>query len=250
MVPVGLMPPDSVAVSFSRTDTVPEDGSVVVVMPGFTFVWLVYVQSTLPPGPIVMETVWPLITTLVPNPVTVPQTRLTKVQPAGGADSVTVSLPAGTSLNAFVPPPARLKPAVPMDPVVEYANVEFPFWVTLWIVMVPQLLMFTGTGATKSLTSAVNEADERLFRNALPNALQTPGGNTPAPVRLMAVSPKVFAANVRGAFGAIGSITLPGLMAPSELAELRLMLFPQQGSELLAKHWLVEPVVTPKHNPI
>jgi hypothetical protein len=29
--------------------------------------------------------------------------------------------------------------------------------------------MFTGCGATKSLTSAGNDADERLFRNALPN---------------------------------------------------------------------------------
>src|SRR5258708_5144268 len=155
MVPVGLMPPDSVAVSFSRTATVPEDGLVVVVMPGFTFVWLVYVQSTLPPAPIVMETVWPLMTTLVPDPVTVPQTRLTKVQPGGGADSVTLSLPAGTPLNVFVPPPGRLKPEVPIDPVVAYAKVEFPFSVTLWMVMVPQLLMFTATGATKSVTSAV-----------------------------------------------------------------------------------------------
>src|SRR2546428_6869063 len=117
------------------------------------------------------------------------------------------------------------------------------------MVMVPQLLMLTATGATKSLTSAVNEAEERLFRNALPNALHTPGGNTPAPVRLMDASPKVLVANVRGALGAIGSVTETVLIAPSELAEVRLMWLPQQGSALLEKHWLVEPVVTQKSNP-
>src|SRR5829696_6549909 len=42
--------------------------------------------------------------------------------------------------------------------------------------MVPQLLMLTGWGAMKSLTSAGNEAEERLLRNALPNASQVPGG--------------------------------------------------------------------------
>src|SRR4029077_18137717 len=115
--------------------------------------------------------------------------------------------------------------------------------------MVPQLLMFTATGATKSLTSAVNEADERLLRKALPKASQTPGGKTPAPVRLMAVSPKVSAASVRGALGAIGSVTATVLMAPSELAEVRLMWLPQHGSELLEKHWLVEPGGTQKSHP-
>ena len=34
----------------------------------------------------------------------------------------------------------------------------------------PQLLMFTGVGAMKSLSAAVNESDDRLFRYALPNA--------------------------------------------------------------------------------
>src|SRR6266702_4184330 len=37
------------------------------------------------------------------------------------------------------------------------------------MVMVPQLLMLTGRGATKSLTSAGKEADERLFRKVLAN---------------------------------------------------------------------------------
>src|SRR5437867_1055772 len=61
----------------------------------------------------------------------------------------------------------------------------------LWMFTVPQLVIFTGTGATKSLTSEVNDADERLFRNTLPKASHTPGGKTPAAVKLMAVSPKV-----------------------------------------------------------
>jgi len=55
------------------------------------------------------------------------------------------------------------------------------------ILIDPQLLMFIGTGAMKSLTSAPNDAEARLFRNALPNASQVPGGNTPAAVRSIAV---------------------------------------------------------------
>src|SRR5690349_19815788 len=114
--------------------------------------------------------------------------------------------------------------------------------------MVPQLLMFTGIGATKSLTSAVNEADERLFKKVLPNASQTPAGKTPAVVRLIAASPKVSPGSVMLGF-AIGSITVPLLMAPSELLELRITWLPQQGSELLEKHWLVEPLVTQNSRP-
>ncbi len=56
------------------------------------------------------------------------------------------------------------------------------------IVIDPQLLMLTGIGAMRSLTSALNDVEERLFTNALPNALQVPGGNTPAAVRSIAVS--------------------------------------------------------------
>src|SRR6266508_3195939 len=103
------------------------------------------------------------------------------------------------------------------------------------IVTRPQFEMFTGTGATKSLTSAGNEADERLFRNALPNALQVPCGKTPEPVRLIAASPNVSAAKLRGLFGGIGSVTVPVLMAPSEFAAFSAMWSPQQGNLLLEK---------------
>src|SRR5215831_14485820 len=101
----------------------------------------------------------------------------------------------------------------------------------------PQLAMCTGTGATKSLTSAPNDAEARLFRNALPNASQVPGGNTPAAVRLMAVSPKVSACRVRGALGAIGSVTLSRLFtAPIESVPLRVTWLLQHGRALLEKH--------------
>src|SRR5215212_6363923 len=114
--------------------------------------------------------------------------------------------------------------------------------VTFLTMIVPQLLMFTGCGAMKSLTSAGNAADERLFRNALPNAAQVPGGNTPAAVRLTAASPKVPAGRLTFA---IGSVTVTVLTAPSaNPAADRFTRLPQQGSELLAKHWLVAPLVT------
>src|SRR5215471_10321072 len=113
------------------------------------------------------------------------------------------------------------------------------------IVIAPQLLMFTGTGATKSLTSEPNDAEARLLRNALPNASQVPGGNTPAAVRLMAVSPKVSAGRLRGAPGAIGSVTAPTLLtAPIESVPFRFSWLPQHGRLLLEKHWLVGPAVT------
>src|SRR6266545_7214541 len=103
----------------------------------------------------------------------------------------------------------------------------------------PQLEMFTGCGATKSLTSAGNDADERLFRNVLPNAVQTPGGNTPAAVRLTAASPKVPAGRDTLA---IGSVTVTALTAPSaKPAAPRSMRLPQQGSAFAEKHWLVAP---------
>src|SRR6266568_685398 len=122
--------------------------------------------------------------------------------------------------------------------------------VFLMIVTWPQLLMFTGTGATKSLTSAGNDDEARLFRNALPKASQLPDGKTPAAVRLMAVSPKVRAARLLGAFGAIGSVTASRLLtAPIESALFRFTWLPQQGRLLLEKHWLVEPVVTHLSSP-
>src|SRR6266566_7114885 len=122
--------------------------------------------------------------------------------------------------------------------------------VFLTIVTWPQLLMFTGIGATKSLTSAGNAADDRLFRNALPNASQVPAGNTPAAVRLMAVSPNVSADRLLGALGPIGSVTASRLFtAPIELVPFSVTWFPQQGRLLLEKHWLVDPEVTHRSSP-
>src|SRR5215217_6802643 len=108
--------------------------------------------------------------------------------------------------------------------------------------MLPQLLMFTGCGATKSFTSAGNDAEERLFKKALPSASQVPGGKTPAAVRLTAASPKVPAGRLTLA---IGSVTVTALTAPSaKPATERFTRLPQHGSELVEKHWLVAPVVT------
>src|SRR5215469_4198229 len=104
---------------------------------------------------------------------------------------------------------------------------------------VPQLLMLMGTGATKSLTSEPNDAEARLFRNALPKASQVPGGKTPAAVRLIAVSPKVRAFRLVPPAGGVmnGSVTASRLLtAPSESELFRFTWLPQQGSELLEKH--------------
>src|SRR6266542_5741148 len=119
--------------------------------------------------------------------------------------------------------------------------------VCLMMLMKPQLLMFTGCGATKSLISAGNEADERLFRNTLPSASQVPAGKTLAAVRLTAASPKVPAGRLTLA---MGSVTATELTAPSaKPAALRFTRLPQQGSELLEKHWLVAPLVTHFNRP-
>ena len=67
-----------------------------VAMVGLRLMWFVYVQSTLPLGCRVMFTVAPLMLTLVPEPATVPHTRLLSDQPVGGADSVTLYWPVGT----------------------------------------------------------------------------------------------------------------------------------------------------------
>src|SRR6266496_5216814 len=111
--------------------------------------------------------------------------------------------------------------------------------VFLMIVMCPQLLMFTGTGATKSLTSAGNDADARLFRNTLPKASQVPAGKTPAVVRLMAVSPNLNAPMLFGVFDTNGSVTASRLLtAPIAVAPSRVLWLPQHGTVLLEKHWL------------
>src|SRR6266567_9648131 len=117
------------------------------------------------------------------------------------------------------------------------------------MMIVPQLLMLTGTGATKSLTSAGNDADERLFRNALPKASQVPGGKTPAAVRLMAVSPNLNAPTLFVPDWN-GSVTAPRLLtAPIESVPFSVTWLPQQGRLLLEKHWLVEPEVTHRSSP-
>src|SRR5260370_22985271 len=114
----------------------------------------------------------------------------------------------------------------------------------------PQLLMFTGTGATKSLTSAPNDAEARLFKNALPSASHVPDGKTPAAVRLIAASPKVSAGRLLGAFGAIGSDTASRLLtAPIESVLFRFTWLPQHGRLLLEKHWLVLPLVNQVSKP-
>src|SRR5829696_4251507 len=101
------------------------------------------------------------------------------------------------------------------------------------ILIVPQLLMLTGSGAMKSLTSAGNDADERLLRKALPNALQVPAGKTPALVRLIEASPNSPLVGSRGASGLIGSVTVFVLTAPSaSFAADRSSRLPQHGSEL------------------
>src|SRR5215212_1797097 len=110
------------------------------------------------------------------------------------------------------------------------------------MLIVPQLVMLTGCGATKSFTSAGNEADERLLRKTLPSASQVPAGKTPAAVRLTAASPNVPAGRLTLA---IGSVTVEVLTAPSaKPAAERFTRLPQQGSELAEKHWLVAPLVT------
>src|SRR6266705_1528623 len=110
--------------------------------------------------------------------------------------------------------------------------------------------MLTFTGATKSLTSAPNDAEARLFKNALPRASHVPVGKTPAAVRLIAASPKVSAARLLGALGAIGSETASRLLtAPIELVPFSVTWLPQQGRLLLEKHWLVEPEVTHRSRP-
>src|SRR5215469_10909641 len=129
-------------------------------------------------------------------------------------------------------------------------ELKLKFWsiprgsVCLMMLTVPQLEMFTGTGAMKSLTSEPNDAEARLLIMALPNALHVPDGNTPAAVRLMAASPNSFAARLTGADGSRTlSFTVVELTEPSATLPPSTCWFPQQGRLLLATHWLVAPVV-------
>src|SRR5437764_9038063 len=101
------------------------------------------------------------------------------------------------------------------------------------MVIVPQLLMLTGCGATKSFASAVKDAEERLFRKALPNASQVLAGKTPESVRLIAASPNVFAGRLTFA---IGSVIVVAFTAPSaKPAAERFTRLPQHGSAFAEK---------------
>jgi hypothetical protein len=83
-----------------------------VAMLGLRLMWLVQVQSTVPPAPMVMLSVDPLGVALVPVPVTVPHARLFNAQPAlfcpAVRFSVTEDTPAGTPLWVWVPPLDKL----------------------------------------------------------------------------------------------------------------------------------------------
>src|SRR5262245_34444135 len=106
--------------------------------------------------------------------------------------------------------------------------------------MVPQLEMFTGIGAMKSLISDVNEDDERPVTIVLPKAWHVPEGKTPAVVRSIAVSPKVNAGRLLGALGAIGSVTAPRLFTDAiESVPSRVTLSPQHGNEFAEKQVFV-----------
>src|SRR6266511_2729977 len=181
------------------------------------------------------------------------QVRLSNAKFAGSAPSVTVYVPAKTpSQCSVLAVPVAIGDAgstpalsfrVKLSGVVStvqpdvdgIVEVKLKSWfrprgsVCLMMLILPQLLMFTGCGAMKSFTSAGNDADERLFRNALPNAVQVPAGNTPAAVRLTAASPKVAAGRDTLA---IGSFTVTALTAPAASPRpLRSTRLPQQGSE-------------------
>src|SRR5690348_3926090 len=113
--------------------------------------------------------------------------------------------------------------------------------------ILPQFAMLTGCGATKSFTSAGNDADERLFRNALPNAVQTLDEKMPAAVMLIAASPNSSPARVPPA---TASVMVPELTWPSaKPAALRLTRLPQHGTAFAEKHWLLAPVVTQRSRP-
>src|SRR5215469_15395220 len=116
------------------------------------------------------------------------------------------------------------------------------------ILIDPQLLMLTGIGAMKSLTSAVNDAEERLLTKALPNASQVPGGKTFAFVRSIAVSPNCKAGTGLmwlGELGNSGSDTESRLLtAPIESVPSRVTWSPQHGNVLEEKQTLVAKPVT------
>src|SRR5262245_20833074 len=194
--------------------------------------WFVYTQVTVPPAARLMFACSGTVASCAPlDPALAVQVRLSNVKPVGSAPSVTVYEPTGTpvqdsvlaALFPLVLPLSFSENAAGVVSVVQtmFAPARFDVYENAWfnprgsvclrMTTVPQLLMFTGTGATKSLTSAVNDVDERLFRNTEPNASQTPGWKTPAAVRLMAASPNRL---VPMAAPTNGSVTEPRLFTP------------------------------------
>src|SRR5262245_45214244 len=106
---------------------------------------------------------------------------------------------------------------------------------------VPQLEMFTGIGAMKSLISDVNDDEERLVTIVLPKAEHVPEGNTFAFVRSIAVSPKRSAPTLFGVFDKNGSLTASRLLtAAIESVPSRVSWSPQQGNELAETQTLGE----------
>src|SRR6516165_4933008 len=108
----------------------------------------------------------------------------------------------------------------------------------------PQLLTWIGIGEMMSVSEALAAADVRLFAQALPNALHSPAGKTPAAVRSMAASPNVFVARVAAGDWS-GSITVPRLfVAPIAIVPLKVCELPQHGGAAPRLHWMAGPVVT------
>src|SRR5262245_11425144 len=111
------------------------------------------------------------------------------------------------------------------------------------MLIVPQLEMFTGIGAMKSLISDVNEVEERLRTNVLPNAAHVPAGNTSAFVRSIATSPNCKAGRglmELGPFGKSGSVTGSRLFtAAIESVPSSVTWSPQHGNVFDEKQMLV-----------
>src|SRR5215217_3448779 len=109
-----------------------------------------------------------------------------------------------------------------------------------------QLLISTGAGAMKSLSAAVNESEDRLFRYAEPKDLHTAGSSTPAASRSIAASPNVRGLSVAPVYGSTTGavLTLPTASVPRALTLL------QQGREFDASQTVdATPLVLQKWMP-
>src|SRR5262249_29016877 len=186
-----------------------------------------------------------------PLPVTV-QVMLMKSKP-GVAASVKWYVPARTLVKSCSPLSDRVNGdgTVGVDfPSTSCVKLNVPVApsgsVCLRILIVPQLEMLIGIGATKSFSSEPNELpEERLFSQMSPKCLHTLGGKIPAAVKLMPASPNVelipffvFPDNVLGLPGGLLSVTSALFTDDSaETADSGVPLS-QQGTELLASHRL------------